>query len=99
MLFDVSRNELADVLGADRLAALPAAAFPRSAGAPRGARLLRTVGVPTGTLLLREPDEDSGRRRPAPLPGRGTVWSVAGEGIAAGMCFQGDSPGARSLHG
>ncbi|MGY0060989.1 SUKH-4 family immunity protein [Streptomyces sp. LZ34] len=26
-----------------------------------GARLLQTVGVPTGTLRLREPDEDTGR--------------------------------------
>ncbi|WP_168712615.1 hypothetical protein [Streptomyces sp. A0958] len=29
----------------------------------------------------------------------GTVWSVVGDGIAAGQRFKGDSPGTRSLHG
>ncbi|MCD7438243.1 SUKH-4 family immunity protein [Streptomyces lincolnensis] len=61
MLFDVTRGELADIFGEDRLATLPATAFPPPAADTEGARLLQTVGVPTGTLLLREPDEDSGR--------------------------------------
>ncbi|MFG1959583.1 SUKH-4 family immunity protein [Nonomuraea sp. NPDC049028] len=61
MLFDVTRSELADIFGADRLAALPATAFPPSAAGTEGARLLQTVGVPTGTLWLHEADEDSGR--------------------------------------
>ncbi|MFI6105013.1 SUKH-4 family immunity protein [Streptomyces sp. NPDC051310] len=61
MLFDVDRSDLADIFGEDRLATLPATAFPPSTEDTEGARLLRTVGVPTGTLRLREPDEDSGR--------------------------------------
>ncbi|ANS63721.1 hypothetical protein SLINC_1497 [Streptomyces lincolnensis] len=61
MLFDVTRSELADLFGEDRLATLPATAFPPSAADTEGARLLQTVGVPTGTLRLREPDEDTGR--------------------------------------
>ncbi|MFD8383203.1 SUKH-4 family immunity protein [Streptomyces sp. NPDC059679] len=61
MLFDVTRSELADIFGEDRLATLPATAFPPSTAETEGARLLQTVGVPTGTLWLREPDEDSGR--------------------------------------
>ncbi|MFD6281580.1 SUKH-4 family immunity protein [Streptomyces sp. NPDC060209] len=61
MLFEVTRGELADIFGEDRLAALPATAFPPSTADTGGARLLQTVGVPTGTLHLREPDEDSGR--------------------------------------
>ncbi|MFF9155000.1 SUKH-4 family immunity protein [Streptomyces sp. NPDC014846] len=61
MLFDVTRSELADIFGEDRLATVPATAFPPSAADTEGARLLQTVGVPTGTLHLREPDEDSGR--------------------------------------
>ncbi|MFF8591855.1 SUKH-4 family immunity protein [Streptomyces sp. NPDC015220] len=60
MLFDVTRGELVRVFGEDRLAVLPAAAFPASAADTEGARLLQAVGVPTGTLWLREPDEDSG---------------------------------------
>ncbi|MFJ9038486.1 SUKH-4 family immunity protein [Streptomyces sp. NPDC102406] len=60
MLFDVTRSELVDVFGEDRLATLPATAFPSAAAGTEGARLLATVGVPTGTLLLREPDEESG---------------------------------------
>lgn len=60
MLFDVTRSELADIFGEDRLATLPATAFPPSAADTEGARLLQTVGVPTGTLWLREPDADSG---------------------------------------
>ncbi|MFF3334755.1 SUKH-4 family immunity protein [Streptomyces sp. NPDC002888] len=61
MLFDVTRSELADIFGEDRLATLPATAFPPSTADTEGARLLQTVGIPTGTLWLREPDEDSGR--------------------------------------
>ncbi|MEV7287239.1 SUKH-4 family immunity protein [Streptomyces sp. NPDC093252] len=61
MLFDIIRSELVGLFGEERLASLPAAAFPPAAADTEGARLLRTVGVPTGTLRLREPDEDSGR--------------------------------------
>lgn len=60
MLFDVTRSELADIFGEDRLATLPATAFPPAAADTEGARLLQTVGVPTGTLLLRQPAEDDG---------------------------------------
>ncbi|WP_053804078.1 SUKH-4 family immunity protein [Streptomyces rimosus] len=61
MLFDVTRSDLAEIFGEDRLATLPAAAFPPATADAEGARLLQTVGVPTGTFWLREPDEDSGR--------------------------------------
>ena len=61
MLFDVTRGELVDIFGEDRLTTLPATAFPPSTADTEGARLLQSVGVPTGTLWLREPDEDSGR--------------------------------------
>ncbi|MEV0663366.1 SUKH-4 family immunity protein [Actinomadura luteofluorescens] len=61
MLFDVTRSEHAIIFGEDRLATLPATAFPPSTADTEGARLLQTVGVPDGTLWLREPDEDSGR--------------------------------------
>ncbi|MEU2060112.1 SUKH-4 family immunity protein [Streptomyces sp. NPDC013455] len=60
MLFDVTRGDIAGVFGEDRIATLPASAFPPSVADTGGARLLRTVGAPTGTLWLREPDEDSG---------------------------------------
>ncbi|MBZ9644805.1 SUKH-4 family immunity protein [Streptomyces sp. PSKA30] len=60
MLFDVTRSELVDIFGEDRLATIPATAFPPAAADTEGARLLQTVGVPTGTLLLRQPDEDDG---------------------------------------
>ncbi|TXS00651.1 hypothetical protein EAO73_25790 [Streptomyces sp. col6] len=60
MLFDVTRAQLADVCGEERLASLPAAAFPPLAADTEGALLLQTVGVPTGTLSLREPDTKSG---------------------------------------
>ncbi|MFE1881760.1 SUKH-4 family immunity protein [Streptomyces diastatochromogenes] len=60
MLFDVTRGELGDIFGEDRLATLPATAFPPSTADTEGARLLQTVGVPTGTLWLRRPDEDDG---------------------------------------
>ncbi len=69
VLFDITRGELAGLFGEERLATLPAtafppavaAAFPPAVAATEGARLLRDVGVPTGTLLLRTPDEDTGR--------------------------------------
>ncbi|MFI0240320.1 SUKH-4 family immunity protein [Streptomyces sp. NPDC016845] len=60
MLFDVTRSELAEIFGEDRLATLPATAFPPAAADTEGARLLQTVGAPTGTLLLREPEDASG---------------------------------------
>ncbi|EFL37064.1 conserved hypothetical protein [Streptomyces viridochromogenes DSM 40736] len=60
MLFDVTRSELAGIFAEDRIATLPATAFPPAAADTEGARLLQTVGVPTGTLLLRQPDEDDG---------------------------------------
>lgn len=60
MLFDITRSELADIFGEDRLATLPSTAFPPAAADTEGARLLQTVGAPTGTLLLRQPDEDDG---------------------------------------
>ncbi|MFF5727910.1 SUKH-4 family immunity protein [[Kitasatospora] papulosa] len=56
MLFDITRRRLADVFGEDRLVTLSATAFPPSAAGTEGARLLRTVGVPTGTLWLGEHD-------------------------------------------
>ncbi|MET9495699.1 SUKH-4 family immunity protein [Streptomyces sp. NPDC006552] len=61
MLFDVTRSELVEIFGEDRLATLPATAFPPSAAQSEGARLLGTVGAPTGTLALRTPDEETGR--------------------------------------
>ncbi|SBT50013.1 SUKH-4 family immunity protein [Micromonospora auratinigra] len=61
MLFEVSRAELVDLFGEGRLSTLPATAFPPAAADTEGARLLQTVGVPTGTLRLRAPDEESGR--------------------------------------
>nr|WSZ97472.1 SUKH-4 family immunity protein [Streptomyces sp. NBC_00857] len=61
MLFDVTRSELVDIFGEDRLATLPATAFPPAAADTEGGRLLQTVGVPTGTLRLREPVEGSDR--------------------------------------
>jgi SUKH-4 immunity protein of toxin-antitoxin system len=60
VLFDVTRSELADIFGENRIATLPATAFPPSTADTEGARLLQTVGVPTGTLWLREPDEHDG---------------------------------------
>ena len=60
MLFDVTRSELVDIFGEDRIATVPATAFPPAAADTEGARLLQAVGAPTGTLLLRQPDEDDG---------------------------------------
>ncbi|GAB3816757.1 hypothetical protein [Micromonospora zhanjiangensis] len=61
MLFDITRNEFVAIFGEDRLATLPAAAFPAAAAGSGGARLLQTIGVPTGTLWLRGSGEDAGR--------------------------------------
>ncbi|MET7971318.1 SUKH-4 family immunity protein [Micromonospora sp. NPDC005305] len=61
MLFDITRSELVDIFGEDRLSSLPATAFPAAAAGTGGARLLQTVGVPTGTLWLRGSGEDAGR--------------------------------------
>ncbi|MFF7651050.1 SUKH-4 family immunity protein [Streptomyces sp. NPDC007983] len=60
MLFDVTRSDLVDIFGEDRIATVPATAFPPATADTEGARLLQTVGVPTGTLLLRPPDEHDG---------------------------------------
>ncbi|GGW28747.1 hypothetical protein GCM10010503_00210 [Streptomyces lucensis JCM 4490] len=60
MLFDVTRGELVGFFGEDRLMTLPGTSFPASAADTEGARFLQTVGVPTGTLWLREPDEGDG---------------------------------------
>ncbi|MEU1872434.1 MULTISPECIES: SUKH-4 family immunity protein [unclassified Streptomyces] len=79
MLFDVDRGELADTFGEHRLATLPATAFPPLAADTEGARLLRTVGVPTGTLSLRAPDEESGRLSLL----RDVVDGAAFEGVSA----------------
>ncbi|MGW2474007.1 SUKH-4 family immunity protein [Streptomyces sp. NPDC001665] len=74
MLFDFTRAELVALFGEDRIATLPAAAFPPHAARTEGARLLRTVGLPTGTLSLREPDPESGL-----LPLVGEVADADGE--------------------
>ncbi|MCE0445974.1 hypothetical protein LT493_16805 [Streptomyces tricolor] len=84
VLFDVTRGDLAAVFGEDRIATPPATAFPPAAADTEGARLLRTVGVPTGTLRLGAPDEV----RPAgPRPGRrrrrGVRGCLAGRGRMA----------------
>ncbi|MDR8413225.1 SUKH-4 family immunity protein [Nonomuraea sp. 3-1Str] len=105
MLFDVTRSELADIFGDDRLATLPATAFPPSTADLEGARLLQTVGVPTGTLWLREPDEDSGR---LPLvqdvvytedlegaPGDAGEWPVIGWLLNAHLALD---PGSGKVH-
>lgn len=60
MLFTVTRTELVARFGEDRIATLPAAAFPPGTARTEGARLLHTVGAPTGTLSLRDPDPESG---------------------------------------
>ncbi|MGW2702271.1 SUKH-4 family immunity protein [Streptomyces sp. NPDC001340] len=60
MLFDITRSGLVDIFGEDRLATIPATAFPPAAADTEGARLLQTVGAPTGTLTLRQPDEEDG---------------------------------------
>ncbi|MGW7072906.1 SUKH-4 family immunity protein [Streptomyces sp. NPDC054855] len=60
MLFDVTRSKLVDLFGEERIATVPAAAFPHSAVDTEGARLLQTVGAPVGTLLLRQPAEADG---------------------------------------
>ncbi|NMO38248.1 hypothetical protein HG826_32645 [Streptomyces sp. GMY01] len=60
MLFDVRRGRLVRVFGEGRVPTVPATAFPPAAADTEGARLLRTVGVPSGTVLLRQPGEDDG---------------------------------------
>ncbi|MET7464528.1 SUKH-4 family immunity protein [Nonomuraea sp. NPDC005501] len=105
MLFDVTRSALADIFGDDRLTTLPATAFPPSTADLEGARLLQTVGVPTGTLWLREPDEDSGR---LPLvqdvvhtedledaPGDAGEWPVIGWLLNAHLALD---PGSGKVH-
>jgi hypothetical protein len=61
VLFDVTRSELVGLFGEDGIETVPATAFPPSAADTEGARFLQTVGVPTGTLVLRRPDESDGR--------------------------------------
>jgi hypothetical protein len=61
VLFDVTRSDLVDVFGEDRLTTLPATAFPPAAAETEGARLLQTVGVPTEAVAMYKPREDSGR--------------------------------------
>ncbi|MFI1682127.1 SUKH-4 family immunity protein [Streptomyces sp. NPDC020607] len=89
MLFDVTRDAVTGIFGEDRLATLPASAFPASAADTRGARLLRAVGVPTGTLYLREPDEESGL-----LPLVGEVVDVENFEGVEGMEGTADEAGA-----
>ncbi|MEW5354878.1 SUKH-4 family immunity protein [Streptomyces sp. 16-176A] len=60
MLFDVCRGRLVRVFGEGRVPTVPAGAFPPAAADTEGARVLRTVGVPDGTVLLRQPGEDDG---------------------------------------
>ncbi|CAM5363515.1 hypothetical protein SALBM135S_08458 [Streptomyces alboniger] len=105
MLFDVTRSALADIFGADRLATLPATAFPPSAAETEGARLLQTVGVPTGTFWLREPDEDSGRlplvqdvvdtEDSADAPEGAGEWPVIGWLLNAHLALD---PGSGTVH-
>ncbi|MGW4300559.1 SUKH-4 family immunity protein [Streptomyces sp. NPDC004646] len=61
MLFDVTHSELAGIFGEERVATVPASAFPPAVADTEGARFLQTVGVPTGTLVLRQPEEPGGR--------------------------------------
>ncbi|MFD8807087.1 SUKH-4 family immunity protein [Streptomyces sp. NPDC059597] len=61
MLFGVTHGELTGILGEDRVATVPANAFPPAVADTEGARFLQTVGVPTGTLALRQPEEPGGR--------------------------------------
>ncbi|MEV0528864.1 SUKH-4 family immunity protein [Streptomyces sp. NPDC050439] len=60
MLFEVTRSELVDIFGEERIATVPATAFPPAAANSEGVRLLQAVGAPTGTLLLRQPDVHDG---------------------------------------
>lgn len=81
MLFDVDRGELAAEFGEDGLVTLPASAFPASSAGCGGARLLGTVGVPVGTVMVREPDQGTGR---LPLV-RDVVEAGELEGAPAGV--------------
>ncbi|MYS15465.1 SUKH-4 family immunity protein [Streptomyces sp. SID4982] len=111
MLFDVTRGELVDVFGEERIAYLPATAFPPAVAETEGARLLRTVGVPTGTVRLREPDAGSGRlplvRDVVDVEGAGE-WPVIGwllnahlaldPGSGKVYAFDADEETAQELH-
>jgi hypothetical protein len=61
VLFDITRSDLVDVFGEDRLTILPATAFPPAAAETEGARLLQAVGVPTEAVTLYKPREEVGR--------------------------------------
>ncbi|MEW2129058.1 SUKH-4 family immunity protein [Streptomyces sp. NPDC005435] len=61
MLFDVTHSELVGIFGEDRIATVPATAFAPAVADTEGARFLESVGVPTGTLVLRQPEEAGGR--------------------------------------
>ncbi|MEU2023656.1 SUKH-4 family immunity protein [Streptomyces sp. NPDC016469] len=94
MLFAITRTELVALFGEDRIATLPAAGFPPHAARTEGARLLRTVGVPTGTLSLRAPGPESGRlplvREVADAEGAGE-WPVIGWLLNAHLALDPDS--------
>ncbi|MCX0247773.1 SUKH-4 family immunity protein [Streptomyces drozdowiczii] len=95
MLFDITRTELVARFGEDRIATLPAAAFPPHAARTEGARLLRTVGVPTGTLSLRGPDPESGLlplvREVADADEEAGGWPVIGWLLNAHLALDPDS--------
>jgi hypothetical protein len=99
VLFHVTRGDLADLFGEDRLAILPATAFPPAAARTEGARLLQTVGVPTGTLHLRQPDEVSGRlplvREVVDVSGEAGEWPVIGWLLNAHLALD---PGSGTVH-
>ncbi|MDX3384396.1 SUKH-4 family immunity protein [Streptomyces niveiscabiei] len=99
MLFDVTRGELVAAFGEDRLATLPTTAFPSAAADTEGARLLTAVGVPTGTLLPRPPDEGTGRlplvRDVVPVGGAAGDWPVIGWLLAAHLALD---PGSGTVY-
>ncbi|TRV80797.1 hypothetical protein FKN01_05895 [Streptomyces sp. 130] len=99
MLFDVTRTELVALFGEDRIATLPAACFPPPAARTEGARLLRTVGVPTGTLSLRTPDPESGLlplvREVADAGGDAGEWPVIGWLLSAHLALD---PGSGTVY-
>lgn len=95
MLFTVTRTKLDALFGGDRLATLPAAAFPPRAAGTEGARLLQTVGAPTGTLSLRVPDPESGLlplvREVADADEDAGEWPVIGWLLNAHLALDPDS--------
>ncbi|MFF7339855.1 SUKH-4 family immunity protein [Streptomyces sp. NPDC008163] len=99
MLFDITRSELVALFGEDRIATLPAAAFPPHAARTEGARLLCTVGVPTGTLSLRGPDPESGLlplvREVADADEEAGGWPVFGWLLNAHLAFD---PGSGTVY-